>query len=81
MTEQVNKVCVKASAYITLDRFNDEFKKNIGKTKDGLINEDQKDDIRYIVSEVLPQSGSFNLEFGQGDFFFEMDDMEVEEVN
>lgn len=81
LEEKLRRICVRASVYITLDHLNEEFRKNIGKLNGGLISEDQQDDINYVASEILPQSGCFDLPFGEGNFFIEMDEMEVEEIN
>lgn len=76
-----NSICVKVTGFLTIDNLDKEFMKNLGSLDAYELSEDQEDEIRYVASEILPQSGNFDLKFGSGTFFFELDEMEVEEVN
>ena len=80
MNNPLTSVCCKATIYITIDNTSKEFQKNIGDVG-GELSEDQEDDVRFLVSDILPQSGGFKTHLGEGKFFIEFDEMEVEEIN
>lgn len=76
-----NTICVKITSYLTLDNLDNTFMKNLGDISSYELSEDQEDDVRMVVSDILPQSGSFELPFGSGSLFLEVDEVEVEEIN